>query len=76
MKDVIKKAAKYESAKSLDGAMGFLKGNVGKIDNMKKQEKTPMTKPMPKTTMGISKMATAKKAVKVAKAAKAIKKMC
>jgi hypothetical protein len=43
---------------------------------MKKQEKTPMTKPMPKTTMGISKMATAKKAVKVAKAAKAIKKMC
>jgi hypothetical protein len=76
MKDVIKKVAKYESAKSLDGAMGFLKGNVGKIDNMKKQEKTPMTKPMPKTTMGISKMAAAKKAVKVAKVAKAVKKMC
>ena len=76
MKSVIKKAAKYESAKSLDGAMGFLKGNVGKINNMAKQEKTPMTKPMPKTTMGISKMATAKKAVKVAKVAKAVKKMC
>jgi len=76
MKDVIKKATKYESAKSLDGAMSFLKGNVGKINNMAKQEKTPMTKPMPKTTMGISKMATAKKAVKVAKVAKAVKKMC
>jgi hypothetical protein len=60
----------------LDGAMSFLKGNVGKINNMAKQEKTPMTKPMPKTTMGISKIATAKKAVKVAKVAKAVKKMC
>jgi hypothetical protein len=30
MKHVIKKAAKYESKKSLDGAMKFLKGNVGK----------------------------------------------
>jgi len=76
MKSVIKKAAKYESAKSLDGAMSFLKGNVGKINNMAKQEKTPMTKLMPKTTMGISKMAAAKKAVKVAKVAKAVKKMC
>jgi ferritin len=28
MKQVIKKAAKYESKKSLDGAMKFLKGNV------------------------------------------------
>jgi len=46
---------------------------------MAKQEKTPMTRPMPKTSMGITKMASAKKAVKVAKvvkAAKAIKKMC
>jgi len=76
MKDVIKKAAKYESAKSLDGYMSFLKGNVGKINNMAKQEKTPMTKPMPKTTMGISKISAAKKAVKVAKVAKAVKKMC
>lgn len=31
MKKVIKKAAKYESEKSLDGAMKFLKGNVKKI---------------------------------------------
>lgn len=30
MKKVIKKAAKYESEKSLDGAMKFLKGNVKK----------------------------------------------
>jgi type III secretory pathway component EscV len=30
MKKVIKKATKYESKKSLDGAMKFLKGNVGK----------------------------------------------
>jgi hypothetical protein len=30
MKKVIKKAAKYESKKSLDGKMKFLKGNVGK----------------------------------------------
>lgn len=77
MKNIINKAAKYESKKSLDGTMSFLKGNVGKI--MAKQEKTPMTRPMPKTSMGITKMASAKKAVKVAKvvkAAKAIKKMC
>lgn len=32
MKKVIKKAAKYESEKSLDGAMKFLKGNVKKIN--------------------------------------------
>jgi hypothetical protein len=30
MKQVIKKAAKYESKKSLEGPMKFLKGNVGK----------------------------------------------
>lgn len=30
MKKVIQKAAKYESKKSLDGPMKFLKGNVGK----------------------------------------------
>ncbi len=75
MKNIISKAAKYESKESLDGAMKFLKGNI----TMPKQEKTPMTRPMPKSTMGISKIAPAKKAVKVAKvvkAAKAIKKMC
>ena len=31
MKKVIKKAKQYESKKSLDGVMKFLKGNVGKI---------------------------------------------
>ena len=49
------------------------------INKMAKQEKTPMTRPMPKTQMGITKIAAAKKAVKVAKvvkAAKTIKKMC
>ena len=30
MKNVIKKAAKYESKKSLEGPMKFLKGNVSK----------------------------------------------
>ncbi len=30
MKSVIKKAAKYESKKSLEGPMKFLKGNVSK----------------------------------------------
>ena len=30
MKQVIKKAAKYESKKSLEGPMKFLKGNVSK----------------------------------------------
>ena len=28
MKKIVKKAAKYESKKSLNGAMKFLKGNV------------------------------------------------
>jgi hypothetical protein len=72
MKNVVKKAAKFESAKSLDGYMSFLKGNVGKIHNM---EKTPMTKPMPKTAMGIYKIAAASKAVKVAKVMKVAKAM-
>lgn len=40
---------------------------------MAKQEKTPMTKPMPKTAMGISKIAAATKAVKVAKVMKVAK---
>jgi len=31
MKQVIKKAAKFESKKSLEGPMKFLKGNVGKV---------------------------------------------
>jgi hypothetical protein len=31
MKKVIQKAAKYESKKSLEGPMKFLKGNVGKV---------------------------------------------
>jgi hypothetical protein len=30
MKNIVKKAAKYESKKSLEGPMKFLKGNVGK----------------------------------------------
>jgi hypothetical protein len=30
MKNIMKKAAKFESKKSLDGPMKFLKGNVGK----------------------------------------------
>ena len=29
MKNIIEKAAKYESKKSLEGPMKFLKGNVG-----------------------------------------------
>jgi len=40
MKKVVKKAAKFESKKSLDGAMKFLKGNVGKLpikNNLKKK---------------------------------------
>jgi hypothetical protein len=32
MKNTIKKATKFESSKSLDGSMKFLKGNVGKIN--------------------------------------------
>ena len=72
MKNIINKAAKYESKESLDSAMKFLKGNV----TMPKQEKTPMTRPMPKSVMGISKIAPAKKAVKVAKKMMAGKKMC
>ena len=35
MKQVIKKAAKYESKKSLDGAMKFLKGNVSSVPKNK-----------------------------------------
>jgi len=31
MKKIIEKAKQYESKKSLDGKMKFLKGNVGKI---------------------------------------------
>jgi hypothetical protein len=41
MKQVIKKAAKYESKKSLDGAMKFLKGNVSATKKSpKKAEKS------------------------------------
>jgi hypothetical protein len=36
MKKVIQKAAKYESKKSLNGAMKYLKGNVGKVKTSKK----------------------------------------
>jgi hypothetical protein len=32
MKKIIREATKFESSKSLDGAMKFLKGNVGKIN--------------------------------------------
>jgi hypothetical protein len=42
---------------------------------MAKQEKTPMTRPMPKTVMGISKIGAATKAVKVAKVMKVAKAM-
>ena len=36
MKATKAKAKKYESKKSLDGAMKFLKGNVGKVVKKKK----------------------------------------
>jgi len=36
MKKIVKKAAKFESKKSLDGAMKFLKGNVSKTVQPKK----------------------------------------
>lgn len=36
MKNTIKKAAKYESKKSLEGPMKFLKGNVTKVVKKKK----------------------------------------
>lgn len=35
MKVIKKKAAKYESEKSLKGPMKFLKGNVGKVTKKK-----------------------------------------
>lgn len=35
MKNIVKKAAKYESKKSLDGPMKFLKGNTGKAKKKK-----------------------------------------
>jgi hypothetical protein len=37
MKQIIKKAAKYESKKSLDGPMKFLKGNVSEAAKKKKK---------------------------------------
>ena len=46
---------------------------------MAKQEKTPMTRPMPPQMMGISKIVTASKAINLVKsvgAAKMAKKMC
>jgi len=45
------------------------------INKMAKQEKTPMTRPMPKTVMGISKIGAATKAVKIAKVMKVAKAM-
>jgi hypothetical protein len=36
MKSIVKKAAKYESKKSLEGPMKFLKGNVSKVVKKKK----------------------------------------
>lgn len=36
MKTIKKKAAKYESKKSLDGPMKFLKGNVSKVSKKQK----------------------------------------
>ena len=38
-------------------------------------EKTPMTRPMPNTYMGITKIEAAKKAVKAAKVMKVVKAM-
>jgi hypothetical protein len=35
MKQIMKKAAKYESKKSLDGPMKFLKGNVSEAAKKK-----------------------------------------
>jgi hypothetical protein len=35
MKNITKKAAKFESKKSLDGPMKFLKGNVSNISKNK-----------------------------------------
>ena len=37
MKNVIKKAKEYESKKSLDGKMKFLKGNVSNVSKSKKK---------------------------------------
>jgi type III secretory pathway component EscV len=37
MKQAMKKAAQYESKKSLDGAMKFLKGNVSEVVKKKKK---------------------------------------
>jgi hypothetical protein len=39
MKQVMKKAAKYESKKSLDGPMKFLKGNVSSAKKSTKKGK-------------------------------------
>lgn len=36
MKKVIEKAKQYESKKSLNGKMSFLKGNVASVKNKKK----------------------------------------
>lgn len=36
MRKIKEMAKKFESSKSLDGAMSYLKGNIGKINNMKK----------------------------------------
>lgn len=39
MKQIMKKAAKYESKKSLDGPMKFLKGNVSSAKKTSKKGK-------------------------------------
>ena len=39
MKQIMKKAAKYESKKSLDGPMKFLKGNVNAVKKTSKKGK-------------------------------------
>lgn len=62
MKNIINKAAKYESKKSLDGAMKFLKGNV----TMPKQEKTPATRQMPSQNIGLYDMTKGAKSTGVA----------
>jgi hypothetical protein len=44
MRKIIKKAAKYESKKSLDGSMKFLKGNVGSAQKDIPTAKRPLLK--------------------------------
>jgi len=53
MKKIIKKAAKYESKKSLNGPMKFLKGNVKTISEISKSKLT--AKKIEKSKVGMGK---------------------